>query len=81
MAIQAVIFDFDGTMVDTESCAYDAWVEIYAEFGATLPLSEWQKCVGSSYSAFDPVDYLIEVTGKTHDKVLLVQRKNNQKSR
>ena len=80
MNLQAVIFDFDGTMVDTESCAYDAWAEIYQEFGCQLPLSEWQRCVGASYSAFDPVDYLSQLSGQEHDRDALMARKNAVKS-
>ena len=33
MAIRAVVFDFDGTLMDTESCAYDTICSIYAEHG------------------------------------------------
>jgi HAD superfamily hydrolase (TIGR01509 family) len=79
LAIQAIIFDFDGTMVDTESAAFDSWVEIYTEFGVELPLEEWQKCVGASAKEFDPVLFLNQLTGKSFDYEQLMGRKNAQK--
>ncbi len=31
--IKALVFDFDGLMVDTEGPAYESWQEIYQEYG------------------------------------------------
>ena len=38
--IDAVVFDFDGLIVDTESSSFNAWVETYAEYGCTLVEAE-----------------------------------------
>jgi HAD superfamily hydrolase (TIGR01509 family) len=38
---QAVIFDVDGLLVDTETCDYDAWRELYARHGMELTLDEY----------------------------------------
>ena len=48
MALKALIFDFDGLMVDTEQSIYDAYCKIFAEFGAELPLSTWEGIIGST---------------------------------
>jgi HAD superfamily hydrolase (TIGR01509 family) len=66
--IRALIFDFDGLLLDTELPEYTAWQAIYADYGAELPLSEWARCVGSSFDEFDPYDYLEEQIGTTIDR-------------
>lgn len=45
--IKAVIFDFDGLIIDTETPWYKAYAEIYQEHGAVLPLETWAQCVGA----------------------------------
>ena len=39
--IQALIVDFDGPILNTEIPDYQAWLEIYAEYGSELRLSTW----------------------------------------
>ena len=62
--LRAVIFDFDGLILDTESPEYRTFVEMYREHGAELPLREWARVVGSSDSDFDPYAYLEKCTGQ-----------------
>jgi len=45
--IKALIFDFDGVVLDTEGPSYAAWRKVYAEFGFTLDYDEWVNAVGS----------------------------------
>ncbi len=56
--VKALIFDFDGLVVDTESAAYASWQEVYAAYGCDLPLALWERRIGSSGAAFDPCAYL-----------------------
>ena len=47
-AIRAVIFDFDGVIVDTESPVYESWCVAFAEHGCPpLTLDEWAREVGT----------------------------------
>src|SRR5665811_665419 len=48
MPLRAIIFDFDGLMVDTEQSIYDAYRDIFTEHGAELPLSTWEGIIGST---------------------------------
>lgn len=45
--MQAVVFDFDGLIADTEGPEFDAWTQEYARHGLVLELSEWAKSVGT----------------------------------
>jgi len=65
--IEAVVFDFDGTVFDSESHEYQVIAEIFAEHGATLPLEVWGACVGREAGFFDPVAYLQQQTGRSLD--------------
>jgi len=44
--IKALIFDFDGLILDTETPEYRAWVEVYEGFGLTLPRDQWMSMIG-----------------------------------
>lgn len=74
--IKGFVFDFDGLIIDTEIPEYTAWKEIYARFNATLPFEEWSKCLGSNYTSFDPIQYLVSQTGLPldYDEILPQQR-------
>ncbi len=58
--IAALIFDFDGLIVDTETPAYESWRTIYAEYGQDLPISLWQGALGTNHG-FDSFGYLYEL--------------------
>ena len=61
--IHAIIFDFDGTILETEVPDYRSWQEIYADYGGQLPLETWLQCVGGGVGLFDPYAYLEEQIG------------------
>ncbi|MEI8131221.1 MAG: HAD family hydrolase [Leptolinea sp.] len=68
MGIKAFIFDFDGLILDTETPNFEAWQSIFAKFGLELPMSEWQKGLGTCPGAFDPPTYLEELVGHPINK-------------
>ena len=45
-AIQLIVFDFDGLILDTETPDYQAWQEIYAEYGQSLSFDRYAEGVG-----------------------------------
>ncbi len=53
--IKALIFDFDGLILETEMPVYDAWRQCYKSHGHSLELEQYASCVGSDSSNFDPV--------------------------
>ena len=62
--IEALIFDFDGLILDTEISAYQTWQEIYREYACDLPFSTWALCIGGSPELFDPCEYLEAQIGR-----------------
>jgi HAD superfamily hydrolase (TIGR01509 family) len=62
MIYKGFIFDFDGLIIDTETPEFIAWQEIYAEHGYEFPADLWQLTIGSNQDAFDPVQYLINLS-------------------
>jgi HAD superfamily hydrolase (TIGR01509 family) len=73
--IKALIFDFDGLIMDTESPEVDAWKTIYAEYGQEFPLDVWVRdVVGSSVANFDAAAHLATITGQNLDQPSLRAR-------
>jgi HAD superfamily hydrolase (TIGR01509 family) len=69
--IRALLLDFDGLLYDTESSAYGAWEDLYAEHGVHLSLRTWVgEVIGRppGSSAFDPVSELERLTGDRVDR-------------
>ena len=57
--IRALIFDFDGLILDTETPDYEVWCSIYREHGFELPREEWGKIIGGTGLAqFDAAEHL-----------------------
>ncbi len=55
--IRALLFDFDGLVLDTEGPSYRAWVEVYQRHGQDLTLDVWSSAIGT-IDGFDPVGHL-----------------------
>lgn len=66
--MKALIFDFDGLIVDTEVAEFKAWQEVYAEHGAELALEVWADVVGAGAGYFDPIAHLERMIGRSVDR-------------
>lgn len=66
-AIRAVVFDFDGLIIASESVAVRSWQDLYARFGLTLPLEKWATLIGTWDAEWDPAAELREHAGNGHD--------------
>jgi HAD superfamily hydrolase (TIGR01509 family) len=73
--IKALIFDFDGLIIDTETPDYLSWKAVYESFGCELPLAIWQENIGS-VNFFNPYTYLEELLERPLDRTAVhAQRK------
>ena len=62
--IRAIVFDFDGLILDTEEPVYRSWLEVYEAHGETLPFERWVQIVGSTNTEFHPQRHLEERLGR-----------------
>ncbi len=62
----AIVFDFDGTMVDTETAVYEAVRRTFADFGLELAPDAWMQAAGTMWGA-SWVDDLVDATGGAVD--------------
>jgi HAD superfamily hydrolase (TIGR01509 family) len=58
--IHALILDFDGLIVDTETPAFMSWQLIYADYDQVLSLDQWQGALGTNHG-FDAMAHLLEL--------------------
>lgn len=65
--IRALVFDFDGLILDTETADFKSWEEIYLEHGTELPRDVWSAFIGTR-DPFDPHGLLETKTGKSIDR-------------
>jgi putative hydrolase of the HAD superfamily len=63
---KALIFDFDGLILDTETTRFRAWQAIYREHGVELNDVAWKKGVGV-YPGFNPRTDLEQTLGRILD--------------
>ena len=68
----ALILDFDGLIVDTETPIYEAWRAAFARRGQELKLDEWQHALGT-FRGFDACGRLSELVGEMLDRDALEQ--------
>jgi HAD superfamily hydrolase (TIGR01509 family) len=72
--IRALIFDFDGLILDTEVPEFQSWQETFQDHGCHLPLEAWVACIGTSSDVFDPYAYLETQLGCSVDRDALRTR-------
>lgn len=72
--VRAVVFDFDGLILDTEEPVYRSWLEVYKAHGEELPFDRWIQIIGSSTAAFDPKGHLEERLGRALPQAVLDRR-------
>lgn len=66
--IKALVFDFDGTIIDTETPWYYAFRDRYKSYGVELTLEQYSQCVGTSLHQFNPYTYLMTEHGLPIDE-------------
>ncbi len=59
---KALVFDFDGLIIDTETPWYDSWRELFESYGVELDRGVWEGSIGGA--DFDIYQLLEELSGQ-----------------
>ena len=76
--IKALIFDFDGLILETETPIFQSWQEIYQAYGCELSLEDWLANVGTAEEQFDPVASLEQRSGHPIDRGQTIIRRQRR---
>lgn len=80
--LKALIFDFDGLILDTETPEVLVWQSIYRDHGFELPLEEWEKTIGGyGISSFDAAEHLSQLASGGLDPAALRARYRREADR
>lgn len=80
LPVRAVVLDFDGLIVDTETPIFEAWLEAYREHGLPLTLDDWQHALGT-HGGFDPLESLVARAGGPVDRDAVVLKVKERTAR
>jgi len=69
--IRALIFDFDGLILDTEGPVFQSWQELYQKFGCVLDLATLAGYIGMSPGSIDLFTPLETCLGRPVDRLIL----------
>jgi HAD superfamily hydrolase (TIGR01509 family) len=72
--IRAIVFDFDGLILDTEEPVFRSWLEVYEAHGEKLPFDRWVQIVGSTTIDFHPQHHLEQRLGRSLTQEVLDRR-------
>ena len=79
MNFQAVIFDFDGLIIDSEISDFQSWQDTFVQYGGIFPRAEWDQIIGTNLT-FDPLDILEKQLGRSVNReVFHMQRQQRDK--
>ncbi len=65
-AVEALILDFDGLILDTETPIFEEWQAEFRGRGLELGLDTWQRALGT-FGGYDPCAHLAELAGEPFD--------------
>jgi HAD superfamily hydrolase (TIGR01509 family) len=66
--IRALVFDFDGLIVDTEGPVFEGWRSLFESLGQELTEERWSGVIGHGSGWFDPFPELEEAVGRPLDR-------------
>lgn len=65
--IRAIVFDFDGLILDTETPMFESWQELYRAHGCELNFADWANIIGLAPGIIDLTDDLVRCLGHPVD--------------
>ncbi|HEX3026414.1 MAG TPA: HAD hydrolase-like protein, partial [Clostridia bacterium] len=59
--IKAIIFDFDGLIVDTETLWYKCFKKVFEDLGHAFPLDLFEQSIGTEFKLNDYIRKYIKI--------------------
>lgn len=78
--IRALVFDFDGLVLDTESPLLASWQEIYREFGLEISPDVWTTGLGTAADPPAAYEFLETHLGRPIDRAALHERRKRRET-
>lgn len=75
--LRAIVFDFDGLILETETPVFQAWSEVFADHGLEVSIDFWQTIIGSRYDAYAELERRAGVT-LDRDEIQRLRRAREQ---
>ncbi|HSF81247.1 MAG TPA: HAD family hydrolase [Anaerolineales bacterium] len=76
--IKALIFDFDGLILDTEVPIFQSWQELYQLYGGELTFENWSTIIGTVSNEHDHFEGLEEQIGHPVDRANLSPKRRQR---
>ena len=76
--IEAVIFDFDGVIIDTETPDFATWQDEFQSHSVELDRSLWSRFIGGGVGTLDLYRHLEELTGRPIDREAIRERRRRR---
>lgn len=73
--IKAIVFDFDGVILDSERLMYLVMQNMFARYNVDLPLSLWSQDIGTQ-DGFDAIKYLEQNTHTEIDRKEFLEKRD-----
>lgn len=67
MTTHAVLFDFDGTIMDSDTAIFGAWQQVFRAHGAEMGIDVVERLAGTTDAHWSPSDDIHSQTGVRHD--------------
>ncbi len=78
--IEAIVFDFDGLILETETPIYQSWKEIFQANGCQLSFEDWSTIIGSANVEFDPMEELTrQMDGNLDRQAIDIQQRQRER--
>ena len=72
--IKALVFDFDGLILETEGPIYQSWLELYQSYNLDIAMEKWVLNIGTAEETFDPLAELEALSGQSVSPTRLENR-------
>jgi len=79
LPLQALLFDFDGLILDTEEPIYLSYREIYQQHGLTLPFEQWVTIIGTTNGDYDPLVELQSMLPQPYTDLVTVEARRAER--